>query len=285
MLSLIFSCLLQSGTTLFNGDCPSPKLKNVLAIASEIHPHTVNLDTKASVNEYLQKNWLRTPGTERNAIVPPQTTPEQIEAFQQAFCDLEMIGAHKVERILTPAVVVILGGSYNNMIGRIAVAEAFLEPIKQKPRVILLTGDRTLEKTRTGTGTETDTSKPLDEGAPETCITEKDAGEDLAHKIPDLHMQVVNSPKQLGAPRATTADNATTLKKWLLANDIQGEIVLISTQPYGQYQLATFLKHCHDPVYHFSVLATPLQEPFNDTMVAKCMDTLARLVHTETTTP
>lgn len=276
MLLLIFSCLLQS--QVFKDNCPSAPLEKVLQIACEVQPTQKSVHTKKEINDYLQTYWLRQPGTERNTLIPPvKIRPKQIKDFYNAFCGLEMLGNHRIRKMPNPVAVVILGGSYSSMKERIVLAKKLVKSRTKKPHVILLTGDRNLEKIRT------DTAKPLDDGAPEICNTEGDAGKYLAGTTPDCPMKVLNSPKKPDALRATTADNATTLKEWFLENNIQGRIFLVSTQPYGQYQLATFLKCFSDKNYSFSVFAIPLHDPFDDTMVAKCMDTLARWVYIETT--
>lgn len=278
MLSLIFTYFLHSQSQLFTGNCPTAPLQGVLTIARKIKPSQKPVTTKKEINDYLQTHWLRKPGTERNTIAPQAFTVSQRRALRAALCTLRMITAQK-PKYLNPKVVVILGGNYLGMEERIGVAKTFVESLKGiKPPVILLTGDRNLETTRT------DGLPPLDEGAPADCTTEEAAGEYLAKTSLDFSMTVVNSPTQNNAERATTADNATTLKAWLVKQGIQkGQIVLVSTQPYAQYQLATFLKHFPDDKnYYFSVLAAPIHGHLDDTVAAKCMDTLARWVYTET---
>lgn len=277
MLSLIFGCLLQSIPPLFNGNCPAAPLKTVLKIAKEVKPSEVRLDTKETINKYLQEKWLRDPKIERNAIMPPvQITPKQVLKFRCAFRDLEMIEGKKTQTPI-PAVVVILGGNYPGMKERVSFAKTLVRSVAQKPIVILLTGDRDLEKTRT------DDIKPLDYSAPEHLKTEEDGGKYLVDGSRDFAMTLLNSPKQPGAKRATTADNAKTLQDWLIANKIKGAVMLISTEPHGPYQLLSVQKNCQVEGISFDVRSVPLSVPFDNKMIAVCMDALARMVNTVAT--
>lgn len=276
MLFLIFTCFLQSRSQLFTGNCPTAPLKEALKIARKIKPADASIDTKEAINTYLQKKWLRKTNTECNESTSPSMTLSQIREFRNTFCKLQMISAQK-SKMTRPLAVVILGARYSTMQDRIACARTFVESLKQKPHVILLTGDRYLEKIRS------DDVPPLDQGAPKTCITEEDAGKFLAAANQDLSIDVVNGSKQPGAKRATTNDNARTLQDWLGKQVInKGEIVLVSSQPYSQYQLAIFLRYFVGMHYCFSVISAPLKEPFDGIKVANCMDTLARWVYTET---
>lgn len=275
MLSLFFSCFLQS--QIFKGNCPTGPLKELLKIAVKIKPADAPLKRKESINSYLQKNWLRKSNTERNTLPAPSMTAQQIKEFSNTFCKLQMTGVRKSD-MRRPLAVVILGASYPTMADRIACAKTYVESLKQKPSVILLTGDRNLEKTRN------DQAPALDQGAPKNCITEEDAGKHLAAATSDFPIDVINGPKKPSAKRATTDDNARALKDWLSKKSIsKAEIVLVSSQPYSQYQLATFIRFFVGTNYRFSVIAPPLKEPFDSIKVVNCMDTLARLVYTETT--
>ena len=277
MLSLVFSCLLQS-TPLFIGNLPTAPLRNALKTAQTVKPTDSHLKTKEKINTYLQEKWLRKPGTERNTLAAPAILDQkQTKNFQNTFYKLEMIGAHNQKKILSPTVVVILGGNYPGMEERILFAKKIVQSLKKIPTVILLTGDRILEKTRQ------DDIKPLDNGAPKTCKTEEDAGNYLMGKHCDFPMTLVNAPKQPKTKRATTADNAKALQGWLLKNNIKGTIVLISTEPHGPYQLGSIEKNCHVKDTCFFVQSVPFLQPFDGKMIAVCMDALARMVHTEVT--
>lgn len=277
MLSLIFSCLLQSIPALFDGDALSSPLSNAINIAQEIRPSDKQQTAKKEVNAYLQTHWLRQAGSERNELGLSETvTPEQTYKFHKAFSELGMIGNQ--ETIPSDlAGIVILGGAYPSMKERVSFAKTLVQSLSKKPPVILLTGDRDLEKTRT------DDIKPLDDGAPTDSTTEEDAGRHLVNNNRDFPMQLLNSPKQPNAKRATTVDNATALQGWLIANKIKGEVLLISTQPHGVYQLGAIRKNCQVNDIHFDVRAVPLSRPFDSKMIAVCMDALARMVYTETT--
>lgn len=277
MLSLIFSCLLQSIPDLFDGDVPSSRLSNAITIAQEIRPSDEKPTTKREINAYLQMCWLRQEGSERNELDLSETvTPEQTCQFHAAFSKLGMIGNQ--EPIASDlAAIVILGGAYPSMKERVSFAKTLVQSLEQKPHVILLTGDRNLEKIRT------DEIKSLDDGAPSDSRTEEDAGQYLVNNNPDFPMILVNSPKQENKKRATTADNAKALQKWLIANKIKGKILLVSTQPHGLYQLGAIQKNCQVSDIDFDVRAVPLSRPFDSKMIAVCMDALARMVYTETT--
>lgn len=275
MLSLVFGCLLQSVPALFNGNCPTPPLKEALRVARKIRSSEDDLNSKETINKYLQEKWLRKPEIERNAIVPPvKITPKQIQDFRCVFRDLEMIECKKT-KMPTPTVVVILGGNYPGMKERVSFAKTLARSLAQKPQVILLTGDRDLEKTHP------DGIKPLDDGAPEILKTEEDVGNHLVDNNPDFSMILLNSPKQPGAKRATTGDNAKALQSWLIQNKIKGRVILISIEPHGPYQLSAIKKNCQVEGVSFDVRAVPLSGPFDKKMIAICMDALARMVFTE----
>ena len=277
MLSIVLSCLLQS-TPLFVNNLPTTPLKNALKIAKTIKSADSPLKTKEEINSYLQEKWLRKPRTERNTLAAPAILDgKQTKNFQNAFYSLEMIGAHNQKKILSPTVVVILGGNYPGMEERILLAKKIVQSLKKTPPVLLLTGDRILEKTRK------DNIKPLDDGAPETCKTEEGVGKYLIDKHCDFPMTLLNAPKQPKAKRATTADNAKTLQDWLLKNNIKGTVGLISTEPHGPYQLGSIEKNCHVKDTCFFVQSIPSLQPFDGKMVAVCMDALARMVYTEVT--
>lgn len=278
MFSLIFSCLLQSVPALFNGDAPSPALCSALTVAQEIRPAGATLDTKQKINQYFQACWLRSPGSERNELGMSETvTPEQTGRFNTAFSRLGMIGNQEPTVADHPAVIVILGGAYPSMKERVAFAKRFMQSLKKTPTVILLTGDRDLEKTRA------DDTKPLDDGVPADSTTEEDVGKYLVDNNRDFSMILLNSPKQPDAKRATTADTAKTLQNWLIANKTKGTVMLISTEPHGPYQLLSVQKNCRVEDVLFDVRAVPLSGSFDAKMIAICMDALARMVFTVAT--
>jgi|GEM_PF-5246814 len=275
MLSFVFCFLLQS-QPLFSGNNPSYRLAQVLTLALTIKPSNITLDSKDSINKYLQENWLRKPEAERNTLTAPASlTLCTLNKFQKAFHALEMIGFQKSSKNHIPSVIVILGCNYPDMKERVLFAKSYVNKLKKKPQVILLTGDRTLEKTRN------DNIPALDKDTPKNCLTEEDAGTHLINTNPDLSMILLKSTKQSKTKRATTADNGKTLEKWLDTKKIKGHIILISTEPYGPYQLATIQKNCRMENISFSVLSVPLKKKFNGKTVSVCMDTLARMVYTE----
>ncbi len=276
MFFLVFGFFLQSFTGLFDGDYPSPELKQVIVLAKKIRPADKQICKKKDTAEYFQKKWLRRKGAERNVLdMPESLSVQRIKEFNQVLTTLGMFGSSKYGP-KNPKVVVILGASFPSMKKRVSLICDYARTLKSKPLVILLTGDRALEKSRQ------DKNIPLDQGAPADCTTEESAGRYLAEQQRDIEIQVINSKKQPAAKRATTADNGRKLESELKQKNIQGEVLIISSEPVGPYQLASIKRYCNVSGIHFSLLSVPYSEPFDKKTIALCMDTLARWVYTET---
>lgn len=274
---MIFSLLTSFAHSVLFTKCgtPTAQLKNLIELAQSIRASFGDPpDTDKRIDRYLQETWAHQPRKERNELNVPELKETQVEKFYQAFHALGMIDDSN-QQIGDPKVIVILGCCYLTLKRRVEFAKKIFEKLKRKPQVILLTGDRLLEKTRQ------DTILPLDTGAPKKCKTEEDLGKYFKKENSGLSIILINAAKEPHEKRATTASNGKALEAWLKKNKIKGKILLISSELFGPYQLAVMKKNCPVSGVCFYVRSSPPGREFDQILVASGMDALACWIHTE----
>lgn len=237
------------------GEATEP-LKNILNLTGI--PEDLPLDEIVALT---QKEWLSS--VERaKATDSPELTQIQPSILEQARA-LQMIEALEPKNNHFSSV--LITGS------KVLVFEKRLKTILERAitfdTLYILSGERKLDQD------EIDAlilmgSDATDEREMMAFITEKR----IAEASSDIHFEIIKAPKKEGAPRATNVD---TYKAWLASekNPNPAPILLVSSQPYGHYQLVIAKDLLPEEIELLAIEST-------EKRAIIYLDTLARILYT-----